>query len=108
MSRANLNNQQIQERKKLLRQKYLTQRQKISWLQWHQQSENICNHLVNSKIFAQAKVILSYLSFRQEPDLSILHQKRQYTWGIPRCQGKDLIWHRYQQGDELVKGNYGV
>ena len=107
MERSNFN-QQIQKRKKLLRKKYLTQRQQLSSLQWQKESKDICTHLINNNLLIQAKVILSYLSFKQEPDLSLLHQQTEYTWGLPHCQGKNLIWHKYQQGDELVKGMYGI
>lgn len=100
--------EQIQQKKTQLRQQYLTQRQQLSISQRHKQSEKICNHLVQSPIVTQAKVILSYLSFKNEPDLTILHQNKQYIWGLPRCEGKELIWHRYQWGDELDRGIYGI
>ena len=107
MNRSNFS-QQIQQKKKFLRQKYLTQRQQLSTLEWQKGSENICAHLLNSGILNRAKVILSYLSFKQEPDLTLLHQQSLYIWGLPRCQGKNLIWHQYHPADKLVKGIYGI
>lgn len=97
-----------EEKKKELRQKYLTQRQELSTSQWQKHSENICQHLLDSQIFTQAKVILSYLSFKNEPDLSYLHQREKFVWGLPRCQGKSLIWHQYQWQDDLDLGTYGI
>lgn len=98
----------IQQKKKQLRQQFLHQRQQLSNLEWQQQSKNICQHLLNSNILAQSKFILSYLSFKNEPDLSFLHQQKQYKWGLPRCQGKALIWHQYRWGDDLDQGTYGI
>ena len=98
----------IQKKKLQLRQKYIAQREELSTLQWQKQSESICKYLVNSQIFTQAKVILSYLSFKNEPDLSSLHQQQEYIWGLPRCEGKTLIWHQYQWQDDLDPGMYGI
>jgi 5-formyltetrahydrofolate cyclo-ligase len=97
-----------EQKKKQLRYQYIAQRQELSTSQWQQHSENICQHLINSQIFTQAKVILSYLSFKNEPDLSYLHQQEEYIWGLPRCQGKSLIWHQYQGEDDLDLGVYGI
>ena len=98
----------IQQRKKLLRQQYLAQRKQITSEQWIRYSQIICSHLANSSLIQQGQVILSYLSFNQEPDLSLLHQNCEYTWGLPRCQGKNLVWHQYQPEDKLIKGMYGI
>lgn len=97
-----------QNKKRQLRQQYLNQRQLLSTSQWQKKSKKICTHLVHSQIVTQAKVILSYFSFKNEPDLTALHQQKQYIWGLPRCEGKALIWHQYQWGDDLDKGMYGI
>ena len=43
---------------------------------------------------SNAQVTLAYCSFRREPDLSRLLSLRRY-WGLPRCEGKSLVWHRW-------------
>ncbi len=94
--------------KKRLRKKYLQQRIALSFPQWQDQSKRICQHLLDSLFFAQSRVVLSYLSFKQEPDLSILHENKQFIWGVPRCQGNDLIWHQYSSNTDLEMGKYGI
>lgn len=94
--------------KKRLREKYLQQRIQLPTGEWQEKSKQICEHLLHSFLLSQSKVILSYLSFKQEPDLSPLHSKEEFIWGLPRCQGKDLIWHKYNSNSLLEKGKYGI
>ncbi|NJK66805.1 MAG: 5-formyltetrahydrofolate cyclo-ligase [Microcoleus sp. SU_5_3] len=74
---------------------------------WKEKSDRICNHLQHSSLFTQAKTVLSYISFRQEPDLNPLFTTSQ-KWGFPRCVGKELSWHIWQPGDTLHTGAYGI
>ncbi|MEG4518000.1 MULTISPECIES: 5-formyltetrahydrofolate cyclo-ligase [unclassified Microcoleus] len=90
-----------------LRKSLLNTRKSLSAQEWRQKSASICNHLQNSPAFAQAKTILAYFSFRQEPDLSPLFLTPR-KWGFPRCVGKDLSWHIWQPGDALHTGAYGI
>ena len=98
----------ISEEKKHLRKQYIQQRLQLSSSQWQLKSNNICRQLENSSIFRQSKVILSYFTFKQEPDLSLLHQKQEKKWGFPRCQGKNLVWHQWQWGEKLQIGAYDI
>jgi 5-formyltetrahydrofolate cyclo-ligase len=98
----------ISVEKKLLRQKYLQQRLQLSPNQWRSNSDKICQNILNSEIFRQAKVVLSYFSFKQEPDLTLLHQQSNVIWGFPRCENNNLVWHQWQWGDDLHTGNYGI
>lgn len=98
----------ISVEKKLLRKKYLQQRLQLSPAQCRSNSDKICQNILNSEIFRQAKVVFSYLSFKQEPDLSLLHQQSNVIWGFPRCEGNNLVWHSWQWGDKLQTGKYGI
>lgn len=98
----------ISQQKKLLRQQFIEKRLRLTPSQWRTKSDRLCQNLLKSEIFCQAKVILSYLSFKQEPDLSFLHQQQDLIFGLPRCQGKNLIWHQWQWGDKLQKNSYGI
>jgi 5-formyltetrahydrofolate cyclo-ligase len=90
-----------------LRKSLLNTRKSLSAQEWTQKSEILCNHLHNSPLFTQAKTILAYFSFRQEPDLSPLFTTPK-KWGFPRCVGKELSWHVWQPGDALHTGAYGI
>lgn len=90
-----------------LRKSLLKTRKSLSPQAWREKSDHICNHLQNSPPFTQAKTILAYFSFRQEPDLSPLFTIPK-TWGFPRCVGKQLSWHVWQPGDALHRGAYGI
>ncbi len=115
-----------------LRKSLLFTRKSLSAQEWREKSDRICNHLQNSPSFTQAKTILAYFSFRQEPDLSPLFTSsveqascllnsgdRQDAcptnaiptpkkWGFPRCVGSYLSWHIWQPGDALHTGAYGI
>ncbi len=90
-----------------LRKSLLNTRKSLPAQEWTQKSEILCNHLHNSPLFTQAKTILAYFSFRQEPDLSPLFATPK-KWGFPRCVGKELSWHVWQPGDALHTGAYGI
>ena len=90
-----------------LRKSLLNTRKSLSASEWRQKSDRLCNHLQNSPAFTQAKTILAYFSFRQEPDLSPLFLTP-HKWGFPRCVGSYLCWHIWQPGDALHTGTYGI
>ncbi|MGF1538950.1 MAG: 5-formyltetrahydrofolate cyclo-ligase [Pleurocapsa sp.] len=90
-----------------LRKIFLQQRRSLVVSEWQEKSYLICQQLRQLSLFQEATTILSYFSFRQEPDLSFLDNSQQ-KWGFPRCVGNSLIWHSWQPGDELQIGNYGI
>ncbi len=91
-----------------LRQKLLQQRKSMAVSEWRQKSDRITKNLLSSSLFTQARTILAYFSFRQEPDLSSLFADTSYNWGFPRCVGKSLHWHQVTQYDSVTTGAYGI
>lgn len=89
-----------------LRKIYLEKRRSLSLQEWESKSNLICNHLKASDSFASAKTVLSYCSFRQEPDLQELLTIGK-IWGLPRCAGKDLVWHVWTP-ETLRAGKFGI
>jgi 5-formyltetrahydrofolate cyclo-ligase len=91
-----------------LRRSLLKTRQSMSVEEWQEKSDRICSHLQSSPLFTQAKTILAYFSFRQEPNLNPLFTDNRYRWGASRCVGDSLIWHVSKPGDILQTGAYGI
>jgi len=91
-----------------LRRSLLKTRQSMPVEEWQEKSDRICSHLQSSPLFTQAKTILAYFSFRQEPNLSSLFTDNLYRWGASRCVGDSLIWHVSKPGDPLQTGAYGI
>lgn len=102
----NLNHDR-QTEKADLRRRLLKARQAIPPHLWRQKSDRICAHLQTWPGFQSARCILAYWSFRNEPDLSPLMDHRRY-WGLPRCSGKDMIWHYWQGSQSLQPGRFGI
>lgn len=96
-----------QEAKLKLRQTLLKKRLSMPALEWQEKSNLLCEHLQEFEWFSRAKTILTYFSFRQEPDLSKLFTLNR-RWGFPRITGQSLIWHHWQPADPLVKNPYGI
>ncbi len=97
--------------KAALRRKLLKARQSMPLDVWRQKSDRLCTHLQTWPLFAHSRTILAYLSFRQEPDLSLLfNPSLGKRWGFPRCEGNSLIWHACSPRDEntLQLGAYGI
>lgn len=96
-------NQKLELRKQLLQK-----RKSLTPEKWQKQSQELCKQLTTIPLFQQAQTILGYCNFRQEPDLSFLYETSQKNWGLPRCEDKSLIWHRWQPSEALKKGDYGI
>lgn len=90
-----------------LRRHFLQHRRNLSPDRWQLLGDGVCNTLQRMAIFQAAQTVLAYRSIRQEPDLSALWSVPK-NWGLPRCEGRGLAWHRWQRGDCLVAGAYGV
>ena len=90
-----------------LRRRLLKARQAIPPQQWRQKSDRICAHLQTWPTFQSARCILTYCSFRNEPDLSPLMNYLRY-WGLSRCVGKQMIWHQWLGAKSLQTGKYGI
>jgi len=91
-----------------LRKSLLKTRQSMPVVQWKQKSQLICQNLLTSPQFNQAKTILAYFSFRQEPDLSLLFTDISYRWGFPRCVDHSLYWHLWTHRDSVKTGPYSI
>ncbi len=113
----------INTQKTQIRRHFLQQRQQLDPVNWHRDSQKICQNLRVMPEFQQAQSVLAFTSFRQEPDLSSLYcfADRSVTddasiarepltkqWGFSRCVEKELIWHQYQPGSSWVTGAYGI
>lgn len=99
---------QNQPSKLELRRSLLKTRQSIPVDSWREKNSQVCSHLQSSSLFTEAKTILAYFSFRQEPDLSPLFRDTKHRWGFPRCVGKSLLWHSWKPGETLQIGAYGI
>ncbi|MBR8833951.1 MAG: 5-formyltetrahydrofolate cyclo-ligase [Stigonema ocellatum SAG 48.90 = DSM 106950] len=107
-----------QLQKKELRRSLLKKRQSMTVAEWRLHSDRICTQLLTSDKFKEAKTILAYFSFRQEPDMSPLFtdtptqgsQDAQPTkiWGFPRCVDNSLCWHIWTPNDAVKTGTYGI
>lgn len=79
-----------------LRQRFLQQRQALDWIVWQRKSQDICQRIQACPWFMKALTILAYYPHQQEPDLRPLFQQCHQVWGLPRIEGKTLIWHWFQ------------
>ncbi|MEK9510820.1 5-formyltetrahydrofolate cyclo-ligase [Limnospira fusiformis PMC 851.14] len=95
--------------KSQLRRRLLSDRQSLATTVWRQNSDRITDHLRRWWRFQQAKTILAYFSFRQEPDLSPLwYVSPEKVWGFPRCVDGSLIWHHWRPENARQRGSFGL
>ncbi|MEM9137491.1 MAG: 5-formyltetrahydrofolate cyclo-ligase [Cyanobacteria bacterium P01_F01_bin.42] len=96
-------------KKLALRKELLSRRRAIPPEQLEQKSEAIAQHIYASQWFQSALVVFAYRSFRQEASLQWLYdQAIAHVWGLPRCVGKELVWHQWQRDSEFAAGRYGI
>lgn len=93
-----------------LRRSLLQKRVSLSAEIWRIKSDRLGKQLQSLPIYINAKTILAYFSFRQEPDLSPLftNSNNQYRWGFPRCVGNTLSWHLWHPQEKLAKNQFGI
>ena len=99
----------MDEDKAAWRRSLLTTRRSLSPADWQTRSQQLAQRLQTVEWFQQAHTILSYASVRQEPDLSSLFPLAK-QWGLPRCVGRSLVWHRWHPADSLPlqSGAFGI
>ncbi|MBH8564370.1 5-formyltetrahydrofolate cyclo-ligase [Nostoc sp. CENA67] len=102
----NVDNRQLNKAE--LRRTLLKARQSMPIWEWREKSDRICTQLQTSILLTQARTVLAYFSFRQEPDISPLFANTNCRWGFPRCVGKSLYWHSWEPNDALQIGAYGI
>ena len=92
-----------------LRKVLIQTRRSLPQIEWQQRSQKICDQLVRSQLFQDSNTILSYCSFRQEPNLESLLTLPAKTWGLPRCIDQTLVWHQWtSEGLPLQIGAFGI
>lgn len=89
-----------------LRKQILKQRKNLSNIEWQIKSKQTCHNLKNFPLFKEAKTVLAYFSYHQEPDLSSLFLEKQ--WGFPRCDSNSLTWHFWQPSQPLESNQYNI
>ncbi|MEB3212580.1 MAG: 5-formyltetrahydrofolate cyclo-ligase [Leptolyngbyaceae bacterium] len=96
--------------KATLRRSLLAARNAMSPDEWRVKSDRLCEQLQQIPLFQQSRTVLAYSSFRNEPDLSPLFDSLSCHWGMPRCVGKTMEWHRWspRTGFPLQKGAFGI
>ncbi|MGJ3248750.1 MAG: 5-formyltetrahydrofolate cyclo-ligase [Elainellaceae cyanobacterium] len=102
-------NSNVNSNKVNLRRSLLNTRKSMPPEVWRDNSDRLCDRLQQVPLFTQATTILSFLSFRQEPDLSPLYTLPK-RWGFPRCVETSLVWHQGSPSSpmEFQTGAYGI
>jgi 5-formyltetrahydrofolate cyclo-ligase len=97
----------IKNLKSALRQQFLAKRLALPPESIRVEERAIEGHLSQWSRFQKAQRILSFLAFRNEPDLTALmaaYPDKQ--WAVPRCVGTELSWHVYPS--PVSKNQYGI
>ena len=93
-----------------LRQDLLRRRIAMSSTDWDDRSALICQKILQN-LPSHCSSILAYFSIRQEPNLASLwpqFRSLSIPLGVPRCVENQLVWHRWELGDRLVVGAFGI
>ena len=71
-------------------------------------SATICGRIATSEVLREAQLVLTYLAFRNEPDLSSLVEMfPAIRWVVPRVDGDRLELHLLEPG-RLVRHPFGM
>ena len=95
--------------KELLRKKYLQIRNDIT--DKDEKSAIIFKKIVSCAEYKKAKTIGIYMSLKNEVDTSKIIEdalKQEKTVLIPKIEGENLHFYKYNFGDFLVKNKFGI
>jgi 5-formyltetrahydrofolate cyclo-ligase len=71
-------------------------------------SDTLCQRLATWEPLQQATTVLTYLAFRNEPNLGLLLELLpDVHWAVPRIEGKQLVLHPYDL-TRLVRHRFGM
>ncbi|HIP86908.1 MAG TPA: 5-formyltetrahydrofolate cyclo-ligase [Anaerolineales bacterium] len=91
-----------------LRRRCLQARESLSPEEVAAASAAICERLAGWDLLRQARTVMTYMAFRNEPDLSALFSLLpSVRWVLPRIEGRRLILHPYDPG-RLVRHPFGM
>jgi 5-formyltetrahydrofolate cyclo-ligase len=91
-----------------LRRRFRDVRESLEQAHVANASSALCRRLAGMTLLQRADTILSYLAFRNEPDLGALFELLpDVHWVLPRIEGHKLILHRHE-ADRLVLHPYGI
>jgi 5-formyltetrahydrofolate cyclo-ligase len=95
-------------RKERLRQQFCTLRECLPETDVAASSAAICRQLAAWQPLAEAETVLTFLAFRNEPDLSALFRLLPHIrWAVPRIEGHRLRLHAYD-ATRLIRHRFGM
>jgi 5-formyltetrahydrofolate cyclo-ligase len=94
--------------KRELRDQFCTLRERLSSKELAAVSAALCQRLAAWPRLRKAQAILTYLAFRNEPDLGLLFDLLPAVhWVVPRIEGEHLVLHAYDPA-RLVRHRFGM
>jgi 5-formyltetrahydrofolate cyclo-ligase len=96
------------EDKPRLRRHFRSLRERLSAEEVAAASAALCQRLAAWPVLQEARAILTYLAFRNEPGLGLLFDLLPHVrWAVPRVQGRRLALHPYDPA-RLVRHRFGM
>ncbi len=94
--------------KPVLRERFGEAREALSAEEVAAASAALCRRLARMAVLRTASTVMTYLAFRNEPDLNLLIDLLpKIHWTVPRMEGKELVAHTYEP-TQLVLHRYGM
>jgi 5-formyltetrahydrofolate cyclo-ligase len=94
--------------KREVRDRYRSVRESMTGEEVARASTALCHRLAAWKVLQEARMVLTYIAFRNEIDLSSLIERLPgIEWIAPRVVGQRLVLHPYDP-ERLVRHRYGM
>ncbi len=71
-------------------------------------SANICGNIKNLKEYIEAKIVLAFYPFGEEPDIRELFQHKTKTYFLPRVENDTIAFYEFNEKTELRKNKWGI
>ena len=97
--------------KKEIRQEMIQKRNELNNQEYENRSRQICEKIMKNRMYREAEVIYAYMDIKQEVSLKKLilealeHQK---IIGLPRVEGKEIVFYQVASLSDLEEGSFHV
>ena len=97
--------------KKTIREEITKKRRELAPELHFSMSASACQRLLESSFWQNSTKLALYVPIRSELDTKLLFEfakKENKTILLPRCEGKEMHFHRVDDTDTLKKGSFGI
>lgn len=97
--------------KKEIRQEMIGKRNALKLQEYQNRSQQVCEKIIKNRLYQEAEVVYAYMDIKQEVSLKKLISdavNNQKIIGLPRVEGKEIVFYQVTSLSDLEEGSFHV